>query len=98
MALLNPIHWETVTPQMREVLGALGQASFSHRFYLAGGTALALFLGHRRSVDLDFFSDVDEVMERTRQEIIRYLTKQPVKVIENTDGNLLLETNKTRSA
>lgn len=27
-------------------------------FYLAGGTALALQLGHRRSIDLDFFSDV----------------------------------------
>lgn len=26
-------------------------------FYLAGGTALALQLGHRRSIDLDFFSD-----------------------------------------
>lgn len=26
--------------------------------YLAGGTALALHLGHRRSVDLDFFSQV----------------------------------------
>ena len=25
-------------------------------FYLAGGTALALQLGHRRSVDLDFFT------------------------------------------
>lgn len=25
-------------------------------FYLAGGTALALYRGHRRSVDLDFFS------------------------------------------
>ena len=27
-------------------------------FYLAGGTALALQLGHRKSIDLDFFSDV----------------------------------------
>lgn len=26
-------------------------------FYLAGGTALALQLGHRKSIDLDFFSD-----------------------------------------
>jgi len=26
-------------------------------FYLAGGTALALQIGHRRSVDLDFFND-----------------------------------------
>lgn len=26
-------------------------------FYLAGGTALALYLGHRKSYDLDFFTD-----------------------------------------
>jgi len=26
-------------------------------FYLAGGTALALYNGHRRSVDIDLFSD-----------------------------------------
>ncbi len=32
-------------------------------WYLAGGTALALYVGHRRSVDLDFFTiqrDFDE--------------------------------------
>lgn len=30
-------------------------------FYLVGGTALALWLGHRKSIDLDFFihSDLD---------------------------------------
>lgn len=27
------------------------------KFYLAGGTALALLLGHRKSYDLDFFSE-----------------------------------------
>ena len=31
--------------------------SFSSEFYLAGGTALALHLGHRRSVDFDLFRD-----------------------------------------
>ena len=29
----------------------------SDKFYLAGGTALALRLGHRRSYDFDFFTD-----------------------------------------
>lgn len=28
---------------------------FKREFYLAGGTALALYLGHRRSIDFDFF-------------------------------------------
>lgn len=32
---------------------------FFHQFYLSGGTALALQLGHRESEDLDFFSEGD---------------------------------------
>jgi hypothetical protein len=35
---------------------AWGKCNFLDGFYLAGGTALALQIGHRISVDLDFFS------------------------------------------
>jgi predicted nucleotidyltransferase component of viral defense system len=40
---------------------ALSNQSFIQDFYLAGGTCLALQIGHRRSVDFDFFipSDFD---------------------------------------
>lgn len=31
---------------------------FSKTYYLVGGTAIALHLGHRRSIDFDLFSDV----------------------------------------
>ena len=31
--------------------------SFSQSYYLAGGTAIALHLGHRRSLDFDLFTD-----------------------------------------
>lgn len=90
MALLKP-HWETIAPVMREVLNFIGTCPFAARFYLAGGTALALRLGHRRSVDLDFFSETDDVMQRTRQEIIHAFLPLMPQVIENTEGNLLLE-------
>jgi len=30
---------------------------FSSDFYLVGGTAIALHLGHRRSIDYDLFTD-----------------------------------------
>jgi nucleotidyltransferase AbiEii toxin of type IV toxin-antitoxin system len=36
-----------------ELLSRLGEV---RTFYLAGGTALALHLGHRRSSDFDFFA------------------------------------------
>jgi len=44
-----------LTPKQQEILGVLGKTSLLRQFYLAGGTALALHLGHRRSVDFDFF-------------------------------------------
>jgi len=44
---------------------------FNKNFYLAGGTALALQIGHRDSVDFDFFSPEDlntkELFERLRE-------------------------------
>ena len=36
------VHWEVVPPLLRELLIEIGQEPFSRRFYLAGGTALAL--------------------------------------------------------
>jgi hypothetical protein len=67
----------------------VGQQVFTSRFYLAGGTALALQLGHRRSIDLDFFSEKDGVEAKTRQEIIRALNCRDSQVLESEDGNLL---------
>jgi hypothetical protein len=40
----------------RRALGRLSQLPVVARFYLAGGSALGVHLGHRRSADLDFFS------------------------------------------
>lgn len=45
-----------LTPQQKSNLELLGTMPEIKPFYLAGGTALALFLGHRYSEDLDFFS------------------------------------------
>jgi len=90
MATLKPVHWSTITTQMRQVLEFIGQQEFATRFYLAGGTALALQLGHRRSIDLDFFSERDELLRPMRREIIQVLTPFAPQVIEDVDGNLLL--------
>jgi Nucleotidyl transferase AbiEii toxin, Type IV TA system len=90
MGALTSPHWETVTTEMRELLKWVGQQDFISPFYLAGGTALTLQMGHRKSVDLDFFSQTDEVHERTRQRIIRAIAERDGQVIENVDGNLVL--------
>ena len=49
-------HQETITPGVVQTLSDLHQSSVLTHFYLAGGTGLALRLGHRRSADLDFFT------------------------------------------
>jgi hypothetical protein len=54
------IFWGTVSPEMRKVMTIFGRSEIGARFYLAGGTALAIQLGHRRSFDLDYFSSLGE--------------------------------------
>ncbi len=75
---------------MREVLHFIGKSSFASRFYLAGGTALTLRLGHRVSVDFDFFSETDEIGQRTRHEIMSALAPLQPQTLEEVEGNLLL--------
>lgn len=45
-----------LTEAQQSALGLLSRLTEVRRFYLAGGTGLALHLGHRRSRDFDFFS------------------------------------------
>lgn len=53
---MTALFWNTVTEDMRLVLSGFMQTELAAHFYLGGGTALSLQIGHRRSVDLDFFS------------------------------------------
>lgn len=55
------LFWNTVTDEMRDVLTGFLQSAMGDRFYLAGGTALALQIGHRLSIDLDFFSPTEDI-------------------------------------
>ncbi len=50
------MHREILSPDQRRILPALVQVTAGTNFYLAGGTALALRIGHRPSVDFDWFA------------------------------------------
>ena len=50
------LHVEALSSRQALVLKAIGPVLERRGFYLAGGTGLALHLGHRRSIDFDFFS------------------------------------------
>jgi len=53
------LQYSAVEPGTLEVLKKLLALPDLDDFYLAGGTALALYYGHRLSVDLDLFSATD---------------------------------------
>jgi hypothetical protein len=84
------LHWEVVSPFARGVLASLGASAIADRFYLAGGTALALQLGHRISEDLDLFSATDEVDPPTHAKVVTALRRYSPVIVENEWGNLVL--------
>lgn len=51
------LYQRTVDESTLELLIKLQQKDYLKGFYLVGGTALALKLGHRKSVDIDLFSN-----------------------------------------
>ena len=47
------MHREILNIRQTELLPLVAQ--FRREYYLVGGTAIALYLGHRRSIDFDLF-------------------------------------------
>jgi len=47
---------ESISATVQANLELVGQTPLAAQFYLAGGTAIALHLGHRHSYDLNFFT------------------------------------------
>jgi len=61
---------ETVERNLLELLNKIMRDTRLQDFYLVGGTALALTLGHRKSIDIDLFTKENFVAE----ELLQYLT------------------------
>ena len=59
MTCENKLHYETVTPLLKETLGILMADKLFAPFRLVGGTNLSLRYGHRKSVDIDLFTDAE---------------------------------------
>jgi len=81
----SELKMNVMPPKQKILFDYLAQQEWLKAFYLAGGTGLALQIGHRESVDFDFFNDKDFVS----QDILNYLkTIGDVKLILNTDNIL----------
>jgi predicted nucleotidyltransferase component of viral defense system len=79
----------TTTPACRHALAYLRQQSFISDFYLAGGTALALQIGHRVSIDLDWFSTSRRLLVPEREAIRRALDASGQFVVASEQDGML---------
>ena len=63
------MHTEALTSNTKRVFESLGDATLTKNVHLAGGTALALYYGHRFSVDLDWFGQEFKFTEEFRHKL-----------------------------
>lgn len=66
------LHLETVEPATLGLLRELQESKLLKDCRLVGGTSLALQIGHRKSVDLDFFGRFDAMPEEIEEELRQY--------------------------
>ena len=71
------LHLSTVDSTTLELLKKLQSIPILHNTRLVGGTALALQIGHRKSVDLDFFGTVDASKDELTMALDFYSQKYP---------------------
>ena len=86
------MHLEAIPKENKSVF--LSLANFSD-FYLAGGTALALQIGHRISVDFDLFSDQD-ISEDLLLKVKNTFQDDKVIVSVNNPDELTVFVNQTK--
>lgn len=72
---------DLLTPLQRRILETFSALHASHAFWLTGGAALGgLYLHHRRSRDLDFFTAEPGVIRPSAQELSKLLADRGAKV------------------
>lgn len=91
MAQKTLMHPECLSLECAQTLSVMKEIAASHGLTLAGGTALALRIGHRKSVDLDFFTE----REFSTDGVFRMMKKAGLapSVLQETEGSLSVATN-----
>lgn len=87
----NPFINEVLDPERVALLPLLG--TFKDEFYLAGGTALAMQLGHRKSIDFDFFTEKEIDSKELTDKIHEVFINQKVVINQEAKNTLGIEIN-----
>jgi hypothetical protein len=84
------LHTQTVNPELLGLLNDLMNNPDFHDYYLVGGTALALQIGHRQSIDIDLFG----AKELDETEIFNYLNSiGKVQLLKKSKNILIYNVN-----
>jgi predicted nucleotidyltransferase component of viral defense system len=82
------IHYNILDKKRREILPCLQK--FKSDFYLAGGTGLALQLGHRDSVDFDLFAEHNFSNSRLLEKTIAVFADHKITVSQQEKNTLTI--------
>lgn len=85
--------WDILDQKRKDILPLF--KDFKADFYLAGGTALALQLGHRDSIDFDFFSEKSFSTEDLTQKVERVFKDHKVAKIQEVKDTLTFVIDET---
>ncbi len=83
------MHFEALTDKGKEIFPKL---SLFSGFYLAGGTALALQIGHRVSIDFDFFTD-EKIKKTLLAKAESIFSPSSLEIFVNNSGELTFSVN-----
>ncbi len=72
------LYYETIHPDTLELLKKIQSLELFADTRLVGGTALALQIGHRKSIDLDFFGHLDASLEEIAMELSEFADVNPL--------------------
>jgi len=78
------LYYQTVEPNTLELLKDLCFQDYLNQFVLVGGTALALQIGHRKSIDLDFFTTNDFKVGELIPRLLKDYKLNPILQTEQT--------------
>jgi len=72
------MHWDILDEKRKEILPYFSELK-EYGFYLAGGTALVLIIGHRDSIDFDFFTEKEFDTEKLFDDLVTIFSQYEIK-------------------
>lgn len=89
------LHTQTLDPPTLELLKSLQTKPYLNGYYLVGGTALALYFGHRKSIDLDFFPnfgfDTQTLLEQIHQDYPYQILYTATNTLKGSINNIKVD-------